>query len=79
MACTLFIFTFCVAEGDLPRSGAGLDFLQDRGTCTVMSTWQYLMLVRNFQYLDEFTVETLIGGRVYFVINWYFNGQIIFF
>ena len=40
-----------------------------------MSTWQYLMLVRNFQYLDEFTVETLIGGRVYFVINWYFNGQ----
>ena len=54
-------------------------FLQDRGTCTVMSTWQYLMLVRNFQYLDEFTVETLIGGRVYFVINWYFNGQIIFF
>ena len=43
-------------------------FLQDQGTCTVMSTWQYLMLVRNFQYLDKFTVETLIGGRVYFVI-----------
>jgi hypothetical protein len=35
------------------------------------------MLVRNFQYLDEFTFETLTSSCVYFFINWYFNGQII--